>query len=106
MTRLPVRDPVGDPTLRNRNGEIIGSVFERKILVNWVQQHHTSPTTNQPLQIHQLIAKPSLKRLIDLRLKFYGNRLRRLAIRQVNKNEVSQQQQNLLQDALNETEGF
>ena len=98
---------MGDPTLRNRNGEVIGSVYERKVLVNWVHKHHTSPMTKQPLQIHELIPKPLLKKVIDKRLKFYGNRLRELALQEVNQNVVLQQkQQNLLQNALNETEGF
>ena len=79
LTHVPVRDPVGDPTLTDSAGHLTSPVFERNFMVTWIRQKGTSPNTRKPLAIHQLVRKPHLRALIDHRLQFHSDRLRAFA---------------------------
>ncbi len=79
LTHVPVRDPVGDPTLTDSPGHLMSPVFERHVMVNWIRQKGFSPNTRKPLAIHQLVRKPHLRALIDHRLQFHSDRLRAFA---------------------------
>ena len=79
LTHVPVRDPVGDPTLTDSAGHLTSPVFERNFMVTWIRQKGTSPNTRKPLAIHQLVRKPHLRALIDHRLQFHSDRMRAFA---------------------------
>lgn len=71
ITLLPIRDPVQDPT----TGPHAKTLYERSALVQWLNVHHTSPTTHAPLYVHQLVSAVALKMLIDARLQFHNLRI-------------------------------
>ena len=68
ITRAPIRDPVGDPLSDT-------TLYERADIERWVERHHSSPVTRQPLSKHQLVPKPAVKALIENRLSYHQTHL-------------------------------
>jgi hypothetical protein len=70
ITRLPIRDPVGDPTNNH-------TLYERRAIIDWLRSCErrnsplTSPVTNELITIETLVEKPALKLLIDHRLEHF-----------------------------------
>lgn len=72
ITQVPIRFPVGDPTTGRH-------IYEHSAIVEWINGHHNSPMSRQPLAVNQLVPKPATLALINARLTFHSNRLRALA---------------------------
>ena len=53
-------DVMKDPVSGNE-----GEVFERSAVEEWVREHHCSPLTRQPLEVHQLRSCLPLKSMIE-----------------------------------------
>lgn len=68
ITQEPIRDPVCDP-----NGT---TLYERRAITTWINVNHRSPVTQQPLQVIDLLERPSLKIAIDTQLAFHQQRMR------------------------------
>lgn len=64
ITKIPIRDPVRDPT----TSQNVNVLYERQAILNWLQVNQTSPITREILQPDQLVESPGLKLLIDRRL--------------------------------------
>ncbi|NGX49801.1 MAG: hypothetical protein K940chlam5_01405 [Candidatus Anoxychlamydiales bacterium] len=75
ITHMSVRDPVGDPTTKDRAGRPVVTLYERRFIYRWLSAHPTSPVSRLPLSKTALIEKPALKSLIENRLRFHGKRL-------------------------------
>jgi hypothetical protein len=72
ISHSPVRIPMKDMS----NGAS-HHLYEKAMILNWLQQHHTNPTTRKPATINDFVLDVDLKRQIDARLFFLrGNLLR------------------------------
>jgi len=56
ITHCVMDDPVMDPS---------GHTYERSAIMSWLQEHHTSPITREPLEEGQLISNRALRDAIE-----------------------------------------
>lgn len=70
ITFLPIRDPVGDPNKK--------TLYERSAILEALERKAVSPITGFPLSADQLIEKPFLKVLIDSRLRFHDDQIKKV----------------------------
>ena len=71
ISQLPIRDPVRDPTTVG-NAKVL---YEREVILRWLQINPTSPYTMEPLEPDELIECPALKLVIDDRLDHHSREL-------------------------------
>jgi hypothetical protein len=72
ITQLPIRHVLRDP--RDQ------SLYERRAILTWLQNHRTSPRGNWPLTADALQECPDIQDTIDQRLVILSERLREAAV--------------------------